>query len=896
MMNLHVALMGGILFCCLKGLCVSQYGDATQAKRGSVFPNLTAETKVDSLVFHNTIPGQRLRILADTSDLLIGFAARTGFPQDPENGDYKGIAKTEFNFLTSENAMKWGNIQPKKGEYYWEEADAHVAFAEKNNMELHGHTIIWHNGVPNWLKSDWSRNEMIDILYEHIDSVLTRYKGKIKVWDVANEVISDGGGLRNTFWLKNIGPDYIELAFRRARQVDPNAKLIYNDYNIGWLNNKSNDTYNMLDSLIAKGVPIDGVGFQMHIHKNWNRLQSFVDNMQRFVDLGLEIYITELDITLPEGYSQADLEKQAKLYAAILDTCLNQPACKGFQTWGFTDRYTWRGASSAPLIFDENFYPKPAYFSMQKVLEQRLMNYNMPTSPSQFNASGASMNQIWLTWQGKLDNIDGFILSRIKDGSTEMQKEITGEVRSFLDTGLIDCSLYEYQLIAFNENGNSVVSLDTAFTTGPSEITAPINVQETLTSASVIKLSWDHESTLPVRFGIEMDDGNGFEKTGEVIDSQKSYSIYSLETNKKYSFRIRSELDCKSSAYSDILEVQTKPGGGFILTKIGESSDDAEENSDGSMDLNSNDLDIGKRLCAVRFSTNDLPENSKVFASYIQFVAKNPDSQEAIFEIWGERSNNAETFEKTNENISSRSKSLKKISWNVPGWEIGDKTDAQRTPDLTSIIDELVVQGWHSGNPLVFGIDGTGERSAKAYDFDNSHPGAQLYIDYRNAFQLNVLDGTGSGLFEIGKSIEITANVPAENMEFKYWTGDNQFLDDTAAVTTTGVMPAEDVELQAVYGALQTAINEKVINSRIYPNPFTRDVTIQLGDALVTEVIIYNQTGQVVAAFAPLEKEGIQRITWNGKDASGNNLAPGVYMVMLLGENQYEGIKIVKQR
>ena len=315
--------------------------------------------------------GERLRNLA--GQFLIGYASRDNFASLSDAAIYQETARTEFNFLTPENAMKWGVIHPQQSTYSFAGADQQVQFAQANNMELHGHTLVWHSQLPNWVSNgSWTESSLTSAMYDHIDTVMGRYQGQIAVWDVVNEAFNEDGSYRTSVFYNAIGQKYIELAFQRARSADPNAKLIYNDYNIEALGSKSNAVYNMLADFVNRGIPVDGVGFQMHLTSGGINYSSLVSNMQRFADLGLEIYITEMDVRYTTPISQTDLNNQATIYRNVLNRCLLQPACKAFQIWGFTDKYSWipetfPGQGDA-LIFDSNYAPKPAYYSLQSEL------------------------------------------------------------------------------------------------------------------------------------------------------------------------------------------------------------------------------------------------------------------------------------------------------------------------------------------------------------------------------------------------------------------------------------------------------------------------------------------------------------------------------------------------
>jgi len=201
---------------------------------------------------------------------------------------------------------------------------------------------------------------------EFIDRMLKRYSDRVPVWDVVNEVFEDDGSYRNSVWYEAMQERYIEIAFRQARESAPNARLLYNDYDVAWNGPKSTSMFTMLQSLKDRDVPLDGVGFQMHIFADFDRFDEVEANFQKAANLDLNIYITELDVSMEDEHTEA---QQAQVYRRVLDICLKQPRCKGLQTWGFTDQYSWRRKFS-PLYLDRAYQVKPAYTAMQQRLSE----------------------------------------------------------------------------------------------------------------------------------------------------------------------------------------------------------------------------------------------------------------------------------------------------------------------------------------------------------------------------------------------------------------------------------------------------------------------------------------------------------------------------------------------
>ncbi len=318
---------------------------------------------------------QPLRVAADQRKFFIGAAvAMTPFRTE---AIYFETLKREFNIIVAENAFKWTALRPDKNSFNFTDTDALVDFAVANNMKIRGHTLVWHNQIPTWLTNgNFTRNEVIDILRDHIQTLVGRYKGKVWAWDVVNEAVDDTtGGLRtNSFWYQKLGPDYLNLAFEFARQTDPDAKLYYNDYAIEGLGTKSDAVFNLVSRLKNEGVPIDGVGWQMHEVNGFRIQAAHQTNARRLAELGLEISITEMDVRMTLPSTSEKLQQQALAYQDAILFCLSEPNCKALLTWGFTDKYSWIpstfSGSGDALIFDAQYQPKPAHQALKSVLEQ----------------------------------------------------------------------------------------------------------------------------------------------------------------------------------------------------------------------------------------------------------------------------------------------------------------------------------------------------------------------------------------------------------------------------------------------------------------------------------------------------------------------------------------------
>jgi endo-1,4-beta-xylanase len=256
-------------------------------------------------------------------------------------------------------------------------------------MQVRGHTLVWTHQNPSWLvQGTFLEKELRRILREHILKVVGHYRGRIFAWDVINEAADETGALRGSLWYDQPGiglsaknTAYIEQAFRWAHEADPKALLFYNDAGAEAMNTKSDALFTMLTEFRRRKVPIDGIGLQMHLDLSAD-VSSIAENIHRFCDAGLLVHITEADLGIPvdnvrRPLNTADLERQAEILQGVLSACLAQRGCTVFQTWGFTDKYSWINSSShgtrgAGLLFDAQFHPKPAYTAILNTLRNDL--------------------------------------------------------------------------------------------------------------------------------------------------------------------------------------------------------------------------------------------------------------------------------------------------------------------------------------------------------------------------------------------------------------------------------------------------------------------------------------------------------------------------------------------
>jgi endo-1,4-beta-xylanase len=345
----------------------------------STSPSVTAPTFSFAASAPTAITSTANTSTAETSTALRDlarsryFGSALALPQLEADSEYAQIAGAQFSEVTPENAMKWGPLEPSKGQFQWADADAIVAFAQAHDQKIRGHTLVWYQQLPDWISGGaFDKAQLTEILRQHIATEVGRYAGKIYAWDVANEVLADDGSMRDDVFLRTIGQEYIADAFRWAHAADPNAKLYINDYDVEGINPKSDALYNLAKSLKEQGVPVDGVGIQAHFDANKGFPTDMKANLQRFADLGLDVAITELDVRIDTPATTAELTKQAEYYGQTVAACLAVSRCVGVTVWGFTDKYSWvpmvfSGQGAADL-YDSSLGPKPALAAVQEAL------------------------------------------------------------------------------------------------------------------------------------------------------------------------------------------------------------------------------------------------------------------------------------------------------------------------------------------------------------------------------------------------------------------------------------------------------------------------------------------------------------------------------------------------
>lgn len=279
---------------------------------------------------------------------------------------YRSTVARLFTVVTPENALKFAPLRPDRDTYDFEAADRIIRFAEAEGLAVRGHTLAWHSQLAGWV-SEAQPQEREDILREHIHTVVGRYGGRIEQWDVVNEVLDDDAQPRRSPWFEAMGIEYIAEAFRWAHEADPAARLYLNDYNVEDLGPKSDAYYELVQALLADGVPVHGFGVQGH-RVVGDPPTTMRENLQRFADLGLDVALTEVDIRMRVPTADDALRTQADDYRVMLDAARDVPGCTAFVLWGLSDAHSWIPQTfdgfGAAHVLDERLRPKPAFRSV----------------------------------------------------------------------------------------------------------------------------------------------------------------------------------------------------------------------------------------------------------------------------------------------------------------------------------------------------------------------------------------------------------------------------------------------------------------------------------------------------------------------------------------------------
>jgi endo-1,4-beta-xylanase len=307
-----------------------------------------------------------------------------------QSADYQQLFLAQCGIATPEVHMKWSSMSSQAGVYDFAAADKFVAFCAANKLQVRGHTLVWHEALPTWVALQLAAGDGQPIMVNHIRAVAGHFAGKLYSWDVVNEVLDPGSnrpdGLRDSPWLRSCGVGYLDLAFRTAAAADPRALLVWNETYLelsnGFGRAKRTAMLAQLDGMLARGVPIQGIGLEAHLRAEQAAAfgdasyEAFLGELAR---RGMKIFVTELDVQ--DGELPADATARdravADIYTKFLAATLRQPAVRGIVTWGLADSFSWisgyrprhDGLPVRPLPFDPNCQPKAAYYAIAETLQ-----------------------------------------------------------------------------------------------------------------------------------------------------------------------------------------------------------------------------------------------------------------------------------------------------------------------------------------------------------------------------------------------------------------------------------------------------------------------------------------------------------------------------------------------
>ena len=331
------------------------------------------------------------------SNFLIGSAVNDNLVSKKDSLGEQ-IVLTEYNTITPENSMKWMYMEPEQGNFEFETADKYIDFSTKNDIAFIGHNLVWHSQLADWVEKIESKEELSASLKNHVQTVAARYSGKIHGWDVVNEALNEDGTLRNSLFLKQLGPDYLINSFKWAQEADPKAELYYNDYNMT-RQEKRAGAIKLVKDIQASGARIDGIGMQAHWGLEDPTLEEIETSILEYSDLGIQVMITEFDITvLPNPWDLEGAEVSQNFegsehmnpYTKELPDSVNTQLAQRYKDifslfkkhsdkisrvtfWGINDGVSWLNSwpivdrTNYPLLFDREYNRKPAYYSVLEV-------------------------------------------------------------------------------------------------------------------------------------------------------------------------------------------------------------------------------------------------------------------------------------------------------------------------------------------------------------------------------------------------------------------------------------------------------------------------------------------------------------------------------------------------
>ncbi len=311
---------------------------------------------------------------AEKKGVDFGFAASV---TDLLDGNTQKILSEQAKILVAENCMKSSQLRPNKSFWNWSDPENLVKFAESNKIAAKWHTLFWHEMNPPFINSLKTKEEAAAVMDEHISTVMQKFKGRVRDYDMVNEMFNEDGSLRDTVWLRTLGPGYLEKALRKAHEVDPSAHLFLNDYNNeakGYA--KSDAMYNLVKDFVERGVPIYGVGFQLHLAADLPYDEEAIRaNIRRYADLGIKICFSEVDVRLPLGRKEEFSQKQVDIWKSLMRLAVEEDNVESFIVWGVSDKNSWipawKPGYGDALLFDKDFKPKTVYYELLSAAKEK---------------------------------------------------------------------------------------------------------------------------------------------------------------------------------------------------------------------------------------------------------------------------------------------------------------------------------------------------------------------------------------------------------------------------------------------------------------------------------------------------------------------------------------------
>ncbi|KAI1370956.1 glycoside hydrolase family 10 protein [Hypoxylon crocopeplum] len=306
-----------------------------------------------------------------------GQRERAGFETAYPQYDTIQRDKDEFGQTTATNGQKWLFTEPERGVFNFTEGDVVASLAGKNGQLLRCHTLVWHSQLAPWVEeTEWTPEELRSVIVEHITHVMGHYKGQCYAWDVVNEALNEDGTYRESVFYNVLGEEFLKLAFTTAAEMDPEAKLYYNDYNLESPGLKSEGAIRIVKLLQEAGIRIDGVGMQAHlVAGSAPTLDQQIAVMQSYGALGVEVALTELDVRVEMPANETNMAWQAEVYKNSVGACVQVPACVGVTIWDFYDPFSWVPAvfpgEGAALLWFNDFTKHPAYYAAIEAMKNK---------------------------------------------------------------------------------------------------------------------------------------------------------------------------------------------------------------------------------------------------------------------------------------------------------------------------------------------------------------------------------------------------------------------------------------------------------------------------------------------------------------------------------------------